>query len=115
MKSPKTKYYLGKVTTVDGEHEHKSFVTVKAPDLHTAENMITAEIILDDCGLDAPDSMFGWGDGCTATQLKGVEEIKRAQFNFLKRHNVAFEIDGKWKASVLAFVKEARGGDSELL
>ena len=97
MKSLKP--FLVDVNIIDGEHEHYQHVVIWAPSFDVAESW--AEKNTSRCGeIDANDGYFSYGDGCTASKLKGIKEISKAEADTLERLGVVYGLD------VLAKVKK---------
>jgi hypothetical protein len=95
MKTPNTeekpapKYYLLRSITIDGEHEHYNHCIVKADSREQLREIEKEIFKLDECGLDAKDAYFGYGDGMTGTKLKGEEEITPEEAATLSRYHCA--------------------------
>jgi len=89
-KNNKDKYFLVKAITVDGEHEHRGHVIVKAKTIQKAMNFADKEIFQhDDTGMDTDDAYFGYGDNLTASRMNGCATITKSQAQTLRNLGVA--------------------------
>ena len=86
------KPFLLDVLIRDGEHEHYSHVVVWTKNISQA-NRWGEENTSRYGELDDRDGYFSYGDGCTASNLKSVKEISKAEAETLEALGVAYGLD----------------------
>jgi len=92
MRNKNLKPYLLDVLIRDGEHEHYQHVVVWTKSIALANRW--GEKNTSRYGeLDATDGYFSYGDGCTASNLKSVKEISKAEAKVLEDTGVAYGIN----------------------
>jgi len=80
-------YHL--IEWLDGEHEHYQHVVLFTNSFAKAERW--AEKNTSRYGeLDTDEGYFSYGDGCTASNLKGIKAISNAEAGTLERLGVAY-------------------------
>ena len=80
-----SKYYLATYTIIDGEHEHIDHLLIIATSNKQAWSF--ADSLAHDCSWDDEGDdqhPLSYGDGTTASKLRGVREVSEEQFTFLE-------------------------------
>lgn len=85
-----TKIFLLRVVLYDGAHEHSKFAMVRTKDIKTAREI--GEQNMHDVYEDENEKYWNYGDGLTATRLKGVEEISKTDAETLVRLNIVHSL-----------------------
>lgn len=84
--------YLITVTTLDGDHESRSYGIVEADSQEHADEQAAATIRHDDSGMDTVDSYWSYRDGMTRTELYSVLHISKAEASSLHTLGIAHDI-----------------------
>jgi hypothetical protein len=86
--------YLLDVTIYDGEHEHRTFGLVKAKSSDEALELAEKETHEANWGSkDNPLGFWDYGDGLTASRVKGVREITDEQLKVLQDLRITYFIN----------------------